>query len=192
MTSETSTSNSQYAVFGLEKFLRGREKDRRRERPTLETHLAKHHLFWLWSLPKLTHIIIITTKLYIPIPPSFFGYGWVLPSQTANSFHRSAEAEQHSGYRRGWERCVVYNWIGLLRNYTRLLLFTFLLTDWINCIVFCWRRWETIKLIYIGMCFVTKVKGQPSAPAVCLFHLNWSDVCQTYWSTTDLQKCLEQ
>lgn len=153
MTSETSTLNSQYAVFGLEKFLRGREKNRRRERSILETCIWPNITCFDYEASQNSHILLLllqsSTSRSLHL---FFGYGWVLPAQTANSFHRSAEAEQHSGYRRGWERCVVYNWIGLLRNYTRLLPFMFLLTDWFNCIVFCWRRWETIKLIYIGMC----------------------------------------
>jgi len=34
------------------------------------------------------------------------------------------------------EKDVVYNWIGLLRTYTRRLLLTFLLIDSINCIIF--------------------------------------------------------
>ncbi len=171
-------------------FLRGREKDRRRKRSTLETCIWPSITCFDYEASQNSHILLLlllqsSTSRSLPL----FFWLWL---SAPNSLHRSAEAEQHSGYRRGWERCVVYNWIGLLRNYTRLLLFTFLLTDWINSIVFCWRHWETIKLIlYWNVCFVTKVKGKPSAPAVCLFHFNWSDVCQTYWSSTDLQKCLE-
>lgn len=112
----------------------------------------------------LKHIIIITTKLYVLIPPSFLGYVHKQPTH----FIQKQSSTQATG---GAEKDVVYNWIGLLRTYTRLLLLTFLLTDWFKLYNSMLKMLRNNQVcLYLNVCFVTKVKGQPSAPAVRLFH----------------------
>lgn len=98
------------------------------------------------------HIIIITTKLYVPIPPSFLGYVHKQPTH----FIQKQSSTQATG---GAEKDVVYNWIGLLRTYTRLLLLTFF-ARWLYSFLLKMLRNNQVCL-YLNVCFVTKVKGQP-------------------------------
>lgn len=148
MTSETNTYNSQYVVIGLENFLRGREKDRRRERSTLETCIWPNITCFDYEASQNSHILLL------------------LQSSTSRSLHLflvMAECSIHkqpthfivllkqSSTRAtgGAEKDVVYNWIGLLRNYTGLLLFTFLHTFILYSFLLKTLR---NKLIHISMC----------------------------------------